>query len=363
MSNYNLGDEIYREMIRQGMRPDEFGDAICRSRQTTYDIFKKRYLSTDLLTDICKVLNRDFFSELARECLTDRTSTADDDDDEIAEMVWNLSPADKLHCFRPNFRLESMMLEYVSSPRRKPLVLFCSPAMLNDRHYNLPRQAEQLFIKDNGQPYMDHKPDFRKHTPGMTVSNLRLDGREKPITTIVADTFSYIAAIEQAIKMMETGGHVIVYLPVTNELSFGQHGGLVMEDVSDDLFIVWHDKVHCALVAGTAQQMRRQYYRAFRRTGIIDKLIDDLNQNRDVTMELFDLIYGSKILDVEEIMPQDSTGLSRIKVFYRGSDCLSIHMENLLFYNDINNHPRLSFWIDVRNGVLIDFEYNKRTQE
>lgn len=33
-----------------------------------------------------------------------------------------------------------------------------------------------------------------------------------------------------------------------------------------------------------------------------------------------------------------------------------------MFDNGVNNHPHLDMWLDIRNGYLVDFQYNKRTQ-
>ena len=49
------------------MRGTEFAAAINRDRQVIYDIFKRESIDTELLQNISKVLNHDFFSYYSNE--------------------------------------------------------------------------------------------------------------------------------------------------------------------------------------------------------------------------------------------------------------------------------------------------------
>lgn len=62
-----IGKLIEDEVRRQQLTITEFSDKICCSRKNVYDIFKKSSIHLDQLATISKVLNRNFFEEIARD--------------------------------------------------------------------------------------------------------------------------------------------------------------------------------------------------------------------------------------------------------------------------------------------------------
>lgn len=63
----DIGELIKGEVERQGLTIEEFAKRIHVSRTNAYGIFKRAYMSTDLLIRISKALNRNFVDEVAME--------------------------------------------------------------------------------------------------------------------------------------------------------------------------------------------------------------------------------------------------------------------------------------------------------
>lgn len=62
----HLGKKIQEEVHRQGMSVTEFAKRINRTRTVAYDIFKRDSIDTDLLLQIGKVLQVDFFASIKK---------------------------------------------------------------------------------------------------------------------------------------------------------------------------------------------------------------------------------------------------------------------------------------------------------
>lgn len=62
-----IGKLIEDEVRRQQMPIKEFSEKICCCRKNVYDIFKKSSIHLEQLRLISKVLNRNFFEEIARD--------------------------------------------------------------------------------------------------------------------------------------------------------------------------------------------------------------------------------------------------------------------------------------------------------
>lgn len=357
MIEYHIGEEIFKEMRRQGMKPADFARALNRERQTVYDIFKKRHIATDMLTDICRVLNRDFFSELSRVNFSKMEEP--EDSPELKEQISGLMPENELHTFTTGYLFNEVMEEFLSSERKKFMVVFYTHPIVTFPGNDLPTRVQQLAGRLWGDWILAHD----KCTPAFAEPNYPLVCKRDNFISLVMTDQNY----PNAIKMAETlnhnkARHVILYVPVKNKLRAGASGGLIYEDIADELFEAWQGRAHFVYVNDIHPGMIRNLYHAYRRTGIVDRLIDRLSKDDDIGMLLYDLVFGRGIMDVEEINPEDSTGLSRIKIFYRGSNHLSEPLKRLMFDNGVNNHPHLDMWLDIRNGYLVDFQYNKRTQ-
>ncbi len=63
----HIGKLILDKLKEKGIRKSEFARRINKSRQNVQDIFKRQSLDTDLLADVSKVLNFDFFQVLSKE--------------------------------------------------------------------------------------------------------------------------------------------------------------------------------------------------------------------------------------------------------------------------------------------------------
>ena len=62
----HIGKLILEKLKEQGISKSEFGRKINRSRQNVQDVFKRESIDTNLLSEVSKVLNYDFFQHLSR---------------------------------------------------------------------------------------------------------------------------------------------------------------------------------------------------------------------------------------------------------------------------------------------------------
>lgn len=362
MSDYHIGEEINKEMRRQGMKPGDFARALRRERQTVYDIFKKRHIATDTLAEICRILNRDFFKELSKANFNP-LDIEEDEDADIKEAISALMPEDKLHSFPENHILEEIVEEFLISDREKPLVIFYTPQLIEDPKTSLQSRVERQVLRLLGKDDHGHCCEFGHNSEATGISRSICEDK---LTSLMLNGTNYTAAMRMAIqRARRPGQNTILYIPMANGANVirrGRTGGLVYEDIAEELFETWRGEAHFVYAPGLRNRINRELYRAYRRMGSIDSLIEYLSKGDDVSMPLYDLIFGHYILQVEEVKEADSTGLSRIKIYYPDSDKLSDNFRKLMFENGVNDNPRLSMWLDIRNGYLIDFQYNKRTQ-
>jgi len=63
----NIGELIENEVRKQGIPIVEFAELICCQRNNVYNIFKRNKMDIAQLKQISKVLNRNFFKELAED--------------------------------------------------------------------------------------------------------------------------------------------------------------------------------------------------------------------------------------------------------------------------------------------------------
>ncbi|NVK05485.1 MAG: helix-turn-helix transcriptional regulator [Flavobacteriia bacterium] len=61
-SKVKIGDLIREEVEARGMKVSHFAKLINRTRQNVHNIFGRNTIDTDLLFEISKALNRDFFA-------------------------------------------------------------------------------------------------------------------------------------------------------------------------------------------------------------------------------------------------------------------------------------------------------------
>lgn len=361
MTEYHLGQEIKKEVQRRGLTVSEFADRLCLARQSVYDIFKKRHCATDQLAAICKILNRDFFNELSGVIVG-----AEDDAQDVMESMSTLMPADKLHAFKNNYMFHEVLQEYLLSSRTKPLVVFYpkNGSVDVDKviHY-----VEAKNLQADGRPHREISDDMARRQWG---DALKWD--ETPGTAFLDYTgTNYNQAFNNAIELMSRPGrHVLLFIPVENRLHAGRHGGIRYEDLAEELFAIWKDKLHFVVVDGKdCDYMRRhELYLAYRREGVFDRLVDNMNDmakkvnaaKRDevIGRVLFDLTNGLDMIDPLVLRAEDETGLIRIGLTIPK---MTPEEKTLMCNNGINDNPRLCMWIDVRNGYIVDYQYSGTT--
>lgn len=353
MAKYHLGEEIKKEVKRQGIPVEAFADRICIERQSVYDIFKRSHIATDKLAEISRVLNRDFFHEFS--LLYNATENQSDVNGEMSETtISRLLPADELHVVSNGEAIDAVVDEYMTSERKKPLVVFYAADTNFDVDYMLGRWERKGWKGE-----ADTARDIHRDTM-FQVWDDHLKIEQTPhYTVLVYNGTDYSQAIDNAVKLMETPGrHIVLLVPVVNTLDRGNAGGLIYDDVAEGCFRVWSEKVHFVVVQeeDSCYLRRREYYHAYLGDGIIDRLVKTIAQSGDFERRLLDLTAGTGLLTATEIMPTDNTGLSRIQLSLPVPDS---HESKLLFDNGVNNAPHLDMWIDIRNGYLADYQYRE----
>lgn len=359
-NEYHLGQEIKKEMQRQGMTATGFADKLCLARQSVYDIFKKRHCATDQLATICKILNRDFFKELSG-----MVAEPEDDDKDMTESMATLMPEDKLHTFKNNYMFKEVYREYLVSERTKPLVVFYP----KDGSVDLDKLIYYIEARD-------HEPDDRIykelcHELGFQQWGDGLKSSVAPSTaSLIYTGTNYNRAFNNAIELMsKPGRHVMLYIPVENSLQAGRNGGIVYEDIAEELFAVWKDRLHFVVAEGKDDDYMRKHelYLTYRRKGIFDRLAESMNEmsetvnaaQRDeaIGRVLFDLTNGLELIIPSVIKPEDESGLIRMRL---NMPKMTPEEKELMLNNGINNDPRMSMWIEVRNGYIVDYQYSSR---
>ena len=63
----HIGEAIKKELERQGKTITWFAEQIPCHRTNVYRILEKKSIDTEILLNICKILNHDFFADLTQE--------------------------------------------------------------------------------------------------------------------------------------------------------------------------------------------------------------------------------------------------------------------------------------------------------
>lgn len=325
MEKYHIGRQIHAKIYQTDKQPEQVAREIGIQRQSLYDIFNSESIKTSRLMDLCKALNYDFFSDLSTVFNHGRDRVISESD---ADFNCTLIRKDELRIFSLNYLFDEVVERYGKAETDKPLVMFFA----EDSRDTAEEVAARIVKKDES------------------------------IKTMIYDGNNYSKALEEAKEMMQTSGQrVALIIPVINDLRRGVNGGLVYEDVAEDMFRLWRDEAHAIAVKSgrSAYQRRREYYRAYLGDGLFDRLARQFTINDEIEQQLFELSFGYDFLSPTVLISEDKTGYSRIKLSYPEPNK---EERALLFDNGVNNSPHLDMWIDIRNNMIIDYQYrNLRT--
>lgn len=325
MEKYHIGRQIHAKIYQTDKQPEQVAREIGIQRQSLYDIFNSESIKTSRLMDLCKALNYDFFSDLSTVFNHGRDRVISESD---ADFNCTLIRKDELRIFSLNYLFDEVVERYGKAETDKPLVMFFA----EDSRDTAEEVAARIVKKDES------------------------------IKTMIYDGNNYSKALEEAKEMMQTSGQrVALIIPVINDLRRGVNGGLVYEDVAEDMFRLWRDEAHAIAVKSgrSAYQRRREYYRAYLGDGLFDRLARQFTINDEIEQQLFELSFGYDFLSPTVLISEDKTGYSRIKLSYPAPDKA---LQALLYDNGVNNSPHLDMWIDIRNNMIIDYQYrNLRT--
>ena len=351
MAKYHLGEEIKKEVMRQGMTKEEFADKICIERQTVYDVFKRPYMATDKLAHICRVLGRDFFRELSLANSLVVNEVVESEETTEAPMS-RLLPNDELHVVSNGEEIDAVVGEYMTAERNKPLVVFYAADIEFEVDYMLGRWERKGWKGEKDTTRDIHRDTmFQEWGDGMRID------QTPHYSVLIYTGDNYTRAIANAVELMETSGrHIVLVCPVVNSLSRGKQGGLIYDDVAEGCFRVWCEKAHFVVVQDKESKYLRlrEYYHAYMGDCIIDRLVSTIALNGDLERRLLDLTAGTGQLTVSETKSADETGLSRIELSLPLPDDAE---KELLFHNGVNNDPHLKMWIDIRYGYIADYQY------
>lgn len=139
-----LGKLIEEEVRRQQIPVTRFADLICCQRNNVYKIFERSSLYVDQLSLISKVLNRNFFAELA----TNPSLIDIDSEEAIQEME--------------NRRAVSQFIEVVpkllSKMKKQPIIAFGTPLGLKSVEELPDFMLTNYGVCFSKNDYMAHKP-------------------------------------------------------------------------------------------------------------------------------------------------------------------------------------------------------------
>lgn len=139
-----LGKLIEEEVRRQNITITKFADLICCQRNNVYKIFERSSLHVDQLGLISKILNRNFFAELA----TDPSLIDIDSEEAIQEME--------------NRRAVSQFMEVVpkvlSKMGKQPIIAFGTPLGMENVKDLPDFMLTEYGICFSKNDYMAHKP-------------------------------------------------------------------------------------------------------------------------------------------------------------------------------------------------------------
>lgn len=351
MTRYHLGQEIQKEIKRQGMSIEAFADRICIERTSVYDVFKRSHIATDKLAEISRVLNRDFFRELS---LLYNPGEIEADEETSIATVTRLLPVDELHVVKDGEEIDAVVDEYMTAERQSPLVVFYTADSVYDVEYMVGRWERKGWKSEEDTARAIHR-DIMFQEWG---DNLKIE-QSPCYTALIYRGPDYYRAIANVVELMKTPGrHIVLLMPVVSTLSRGKNGGLVYDDVAEGCFRVWSGDAHLVVAEaeGSEYLRRREYFHAYLGDGIIDRLVKKIAQTDDLERRLFDLAVDNGLLTATELMPTDETGLSRIKLSLPAP---TPEEKELLFANGVNDSPHLDMWLDIRNGYLVDYQYRE----
>lgn len=356
---YHIGEQIQRKVLLTQQPVGKVAEEIGVERQSLYSIFKAPSINTERLMKICEVLNYDFFADLSAVFNHKENDVVDNS----ADFGLSLIHSDELPVLSDMYMTGTLLRNYMNSESEQPLVIFYAA----DGDI-----APDIILKQLDALDLEKSEDVSRQIPRQIHRELMLqpwdDGEGWGKNLVIEENESYCAliytggryaaAVKNCIELMKPGRKIILLMPVESRLYAGAQGGLMYDDVADEMFRRYHATTNMVVVQGEGSRYLRcrEYFKAYCGDGLFDRLSRQFFINEEIEREIFDLAMRQRVISVREVVPQNETGYCRLSLSYPQPDEKE---RELLFHNGVNDTPMLTMWIDIRNGVIIDYQQVK----
>lgn len=330
MEEYHIGQEIRKEIDKQGIKPGEFAEMLHRERQTVYDIFKRAHIATDRLMEISQVLGRDFFKELS-EVYANGGVPSTDDETTVAEGISLLMPTDELHVIADE-QLMDVFEEFFVAPRTKPLVVFFpgeknAEGAIDKRFKDYVKMMAETILCTGQAKLLDRVKEREEQSLAAQAERLaQFPQRALIIPFSGRSCMGFDDIILEANNLVKsTGKYVIVLCCVNNEVSCD---GIVKYcDDAEKTFETWKEVAHLFVADDVNNNFarRQELAAAIKGRGQLDRLIccdpfsADEEDRQETTLVFREICNMTTLFKVEyEEHPTNPDTLHRAHISWQG---------------------------------------------
>lgn len=345
MAEQSIGELIRRHMKQKSMSATALANKINIERQSLYDIFNSTHISTSRLVSFCKVLEHDFFADLSNIYCNTNNQLVDKADDGDG---FSLIDKDRLPAVNSPFMRSRIVEKFIKKGKKKLLVIFYDFFNIEDFSETGPIAAVcdacDLTIEEDA-----HLLTQSYETPALIAS-------DKKVQVYCYNGSAYSRVLQEFTQPdKKDKKKKILMIPVMNELQKGVNGGVEYQGIADDLYAIWRDKASFSLFAFNYGR-RRELYRAYLCDGIFDRMSREYMIDDNIERQLVDLVVGEGALDVVNVTPPDNNDTITISLAYPPATKEEL---DVLKNNGVNDNPKLTMWFNIRQNILIDFEYRR----
>lgn len=361
MKEYHIGQEIRKEIDKQGIKPGEFAEMLHRERQTVYDIFKRAHIATDRLMEISQVLGRDFFKELS-EVYANGGAPTTDDETTVAEGISLLMPADELHVIADE-QLMDVFEEFFVAPRTKPLVvLFPSEknaeGAIGKRFKDYVKEMADMILGAGQAKLLDRVKKGEELL--LSAQAERLAQFPHHVLVIPFSGHSCCAGFDDIILeannlVKATGKYVVVLCCVNNEV--GSYGHVEYRDDAEKTFETWKEVAHLFVADDIHNNFarRQELAVALKGRGHLDRFkccYDDEEEWAEATRLFREICNMPTLFKVEyEEHPTNPDILRRAHISWQGPTA-----EDRKALGRVADTITTKMWVDVwkESGKVVD---------
>ena len=356
MEKYHIGQEILKEVKAKFPSVAAFARELCKSNSTTYEIFGKTSLDTDLLLKVSKLLDRDFFREFSEKCLNGEVAVVDKQTAENSISL--LLPEDKLHTLLPSQTMD-VVEEYLLMPRKKPLVVF----YYGVRSRNLPRfvckKGEEIYGEGMVRRIRLDPVELMRFELGV-MSLAKMPQKVVVIKCTMARDYNTHVLIAE-ILAEESGKHVVLLCLDPIHIPTLPNGRVVLKSFAVSTFNSWHQRAHIFIADGMEKRFAYliELFQAIKGKGYMDRIYDSIEGNENWADTLKDLLEEAKqnLTTYEDIVLEGSSDKDNRQVEYHQVSTIQPTI-NYLNRSEGISHIRthLRYRMIKETGEILEYE-------